>query len=246
MCSRCHLIYCCEWGPLKSWTWLSQEHGEWGTWELCCYRTRVKSLVGSAVHKQPLIHREGMAVNPLPHWRSLLSGGLCDWAKVICWQNRSMCENMSWRNPVPKSICVILFMVKGSQGGAVIAVWGGSDITLWASESIGTYFRCIWLPNVSSSFFFHWDRKISCLFWSCQIQSVKVSNSKCQSQPCPMPCQAQSMIYYAHCRLILTSNSCYWWSLMIERKIAEIFQKYFVHLFKLGLVDKLVTIIITI
>lgn len=195
---------------------LSQEHGEGGTWEPCCYRTRVNSLVGSAVHKQPLIHREGMAVNPLPHWRSLLSGGLCDWAKVICWQNRSMCENMSWKNPVPISICVILFMVKGSQGGAVIAVWGGSDITLRASESVGTYFRCIWLPNVSSSFFSTEIEKSPVAF---DHAKFKV---KCQSQPCPMLFKSSqwfimlTVVYYLH--LILAIDG-HWW-------LREKFQKF--------------------
>lgn len=69
-----------------------------------------------------------MDANPLPCQTPERSGGLCNRAKLICWQNRSMCENMSWRNPVPKSIRDILFMVKGSWGGAAIAVRGGSDI----------------------------------------------------------------------------------------------------------------------
>jgi len=47
------------------------------------------------------------------------------------------------KEPCPQINMCHLFMVKGSQGGAVIAVWGGSDITLQASESVGTYFRCI-------------------------------------------------------------------------------------------------------
>lgn len=72
--------------------------------------------------------KECMDANPLPCQTPERSGGLCDRAKLICWQNRSMCENMSWRNPVLKSIRDILFMVKGSRGGAAMAVWGGSDI----------------------------------------------------------------------------------------------------------------------
>lgn len=48
---------------------------------------------------------------------------------------------------------------------------------------------------------FHWDRKFSRRFWSCQIP-LRVSQSTMSRVV-----QAQSMNYYAHCRLLLTSNS---------------------------------------
>jgi len=72
-------------------------------------------------------------------------------------------------------------MVKGSQGGAVIAVWGGSDITLQASESVDTYFRCIWLPNVSSSLFSTEIEKSPVTFDRAKFQRVKVNHVPCRS-----------------------------------------------------------------